>query len=490
MSYQLESIELSVRETPPDRLSFSIGKADSEGKAKATSKRRPDAILLVRVTIRQGDSEKVQGYSGDRPSFGWLDKRPDIEPSEKLTALLDLVETSRRIYLERGGDFESPFALWQKAYPAVAKVASENDCEELMASYASALVERAVIDAVCRAEQKPFHEMVREGRLGIEPGSVHPELAGIEFERIFPREPQTTFFIRHTVGLSDPIVDEDWPEEKRINDGEPETLKEYAERDGLRYFKIKISGDADKDLERLGRIWSSVLVEADQPAVTLDGNEAYTDIARFEEFVDRFESEHPGLFQHTLFIEQPLTRALTLDPSTSEIVRRIAEKKPLVIDEADGTTDAFRRAFEIGYSGCSHKNCKGVFKSLLNFALVHHWSETADRELILSGEDLSNMSIVPLHQDFAALGVLGIEHCERNGHHYSFGLSLLEKGEKESIARNHADLYVERDGEYFLRIEEGRVNTNSVHTEAFGTRTLPEWDSLTRWGDWRKANEA
>ncbi len=490
MSYQLESIELSVRELPPDRLSFSIGKADSKGKANAASKRRPDAILMVRATIESGGERKVHGYSGDRPSFGWLDKRPDVESSEKLTLLLDLVEASRGIYLKLGSEFDSPFALWQGAYREVAEAAKLRHCEDLMASYASALMERAVIDAVCRAEGMPFHELVRKGGLGIEPGSVHAELAGIAFAKIFPREPHTSFFIRHTVGLSDPIVGEDWPEEKRVRDGEPETLKEYAERDGLRYFKIKISGDADRDLDRLGRIWSSVLVERDRPVVTLDGNEAYTDIGKFANFVDRFESEHPGLFQHTLFIEQPLTRALTLDPSTAETVRRIAAKKPLVIDEADGTTDAFRKAFEIGYSGCSHKNCKGVFKSLLNYALIHHLSEETERELFLSGEDLSNMPIVPLHQDFAALGVLGVEHCERNGHHYAFGLSHLREGEKERIARAHTDLYVERGGEYFLRVEEGRVETRSVHSSAFGTNTRPDWDSLTPLDDWREENDA
>lgn len=490
MSYQLESIELAVRELPPDRLSFGIGKANSDGSAKATAKRRPSAILLVRASVSRAGEEAVFGFSGDRPSFGWLDKRTEISSAKKLTMLLDLVENSRRIYLEKGTDFESPFALWLEASSAVAEVARERSCEELMASYASALMERAVIDAVCRAEGRSFHEMVCEDRLGIDPGSIHAELEGIPFERIFPREPQTSFYVRHTVGLSDPITAEDWPEEKRINDGEPETLEEYAVRDGLRYFKIKISGDPGADLERLGQIWNSVLVGTDRPAVTLDGNESYTDIERFAEFVDRFEAVHPGLFQHTLFIEQPLTRAVTLDPSTAETVRRIAKKKALVIDEADGTTDAFRRAFEIGYSGCSHKNCKGVFKSLLNFALIHQWSETTDRELFLSGEDLSNMPIVPLHQDFAALGMLGVEHCERNGHHYAFGLSHLTEREKEAVAEEHSDLYVERDGELFLRIEEGMVEAASVQKKAFGTVTHPEWPSMVSLAEWRAATGA
>ena len=331
MSYQLESAELFVREMPPDRLNFGIGKSRVDGGAKSAAKRRPSAILLARVQIKTSDGSRAVGCSGDRPSFGWLDKRPEKSPEAKLTMLLDIVETSREIYLEKGADFASPFELWRSAFPAVEAYGEEHDYEDLMVSYASALFERAVIDAVCRVEEKPFATMVSEDRLGIDAGSVHPELKGVQFGNLVPGVPRKTFHIRHTVGLSDPIDDSEWAQDQRIGDGEPETLKEYAERDGLRYFKIKISGDAPADIERLGNIWNRVLVHCDRPVITLDGNEAYTDLDSFESFVERFDEEQPGMFQHTLFIEQPLTRALTLDPSTANSVRRIAAKKPLVI---------------------------------------------------------------------------------------------------------------------------------------------------------------
>ena len=112
------------------------------------------------------------------------------------------------------------------------------------------------------------------------------------------------------------------------------------------------------------------------------------------------------LFQHIRFIEQPLTRALTLDPKTKRAVARVSDTIPLIIDEADGTLTAFKEAHALGYSGVSHKNCKGFFKSLLNHGLCKIFAD-AGQWTFLSGEDLSNMPIVPLHQDFAALGVLG-----------------------------------------------------------------------------------
>ena len=129
------------------------------------------------------------------------------------------------------------------------------------------------------------------------------------------------------------------------------------------------------------------------------------------------------------------------------------------------------------------KNCKGVFKSLLNRALSFQLSAATDRDAFLTGEDLSNMPIVPLHQDFAALGALDITHCERNGHHYGFGLSHLSPAEKESVARLHPDLYVERKGEWFLDIREGAVQTRSLQGKGFGGGALPDRESLVPLGE-------
>lgn len=498
MPYRIDSIELFVREMPPARMKFSIGRQKGSVLTNDPAKRRPGAILLCRAKVSNGEGKSAEGCSGDRPSYGWLDKRPGRNSEEKLALLLDLVEAAREKWLEAGRKFESVFSLWQVAKEEVAKVSREAGAEDLMGSYASAMMERAVIDAVCWLEDKSFHEMVKENRLGIDPGAVHPQLEGVEFGAHFPDNPRTRFWIRHTVGLVDPIDDADWPGEKRIDDGEPETLLEYVEQHRLRYFKIKVSGDAERDLARLDAIWNRALAPAaEEPVITLDGNEAWDDIEAFAGFVDRFEREIPGMWDHTLFIEQPLTRALTLDPETTPWVRRIAEKKPLVIDEADGSPEAFRKAFGIGYSGCSHKNCKGVIKSLLNRVLCAHFEETTGREVFMSGEDLSLMPIVPLHQDFAALGVLGIAHCERNGHHYAFGLSHLTKKEKDRIAELNPDLYYERDGEWFLRVNSevapypysappGQVETIHLHAAGFGTVTRPDWDALVPLAEWRE----
>lgn len=480
--WHIESINVFVRELPPDRGSFVIGRQKSGTPPAPPKKRRPRGFLVVRLELADDKGNRSWGVSGDRPSFGWLDKRPHYPPEQKLQRLLNLVDSSRNVY-QQHSRFESPFKQSLINAAEISKIGRNVDHEDLSCSFASALFERAMIDAVCRIQKVSIFEAVRQNKLGFAPHIAFPELREFRLEHFILQRPLTTFNIRHTVGLADPLTKADLPESKRVNDGEPETLQEYVARDGLRYLKVKVSGEPEADLARLGKIWE-VVSRTNQPVITLDGNESYQDIDAFARFVEAFEAKQLGLFQHTAFIEQPLTRALTHDPATAKTVAAISEKKPLVIDEADGTLNSFRDAFQIGYSGTSHKNCKGFFKSLLNFCMTRHFEINDGRVAFQTGEDLSNMPLVPLHQDFAALGVLGIDHCERNGHHYSFGLEHLSDAERQLTKRLHSDLYIERHGGLFLNIRNGQVRCDSLQKPGFGVTFEPDFNNLIPLKDW------
>ena len=478
--YTIENIDLLIRETPPSRMTFSLGK--QTGKPKS-SFRRANAIGHVRLQLRDDRGRQSFGCSGDRLSFGWLDKRPNRSSIEKLRALVDLVYRSREIYLE-APSFKAPFEKVFTSHKAVMDAGRSLDHEDLTASYASALMERAILDAVCRMEQKTAFQMVTENRIGFRPEGIHPELTGFPILNSLPKRPRTEFIIRHTVGISDPITAADHAEDQRVNDGEPETLEEFVREQGVYYFKVKISGNATFDLDRLSRIWDA-LPKHPELVVTLDGNEAYEDLGEFAGFVDSLERDQIGLFQHMLFIEQPLTRRLTHDPKSKPWIDRMSKKMPLVIDEADGTLDSFKKAYALGYRGTSHKNCKSFYKSLTNFSLIAYL-ESKDQHAFMSGEDLGNLPIVPLHQDFAALGILDIEHCERNGHHYQFGLSHLTAKEKDDIANHHTDLYVKRGDEWFLNIQNGKVQCPSLQCPGFGVCTEPDWQEMIEMKAWLK----
>jgi hypothetical protein len=478
MSYRIQAIELYVRETLPGRMAFSLGK---KGGAGDVQQGLLNPLGHVRLVLKDSSGRETFGCSGDRLSVRWLDKRADRSFDQKRRELVELIETARTIALAHR-EFETPFEFWQTTSPEILKAGRAAGQEDLTSALASSLMERAVIDAVCRISDVSVFQAAEQDRLGIRPGDVYPELRDFEFSRALPEQPRTRFLIRHTIGMADPLVDSDLSDEQRVNDGLPETLEEYVRTDGLRSFKIKISGDTEHDLARLSRIWD-VIVQAEQPVITLDANEAFADLKQFAAFVTRYERELVGMFQHVAYIEQPLPRNLTLDPRTASEIRKLAERKPLLIDEADGKLEAFHEAHAIGYAGTSHKNCKGVFKSLLNLALVHHFLDRGE-PAFLSGEDLQNLPVVPLHQDFATLGMLDLEDCERNGHHYNRGLSMLSEREKTEIARRHRDLYVRRDDEWFLDIREGAVDCASLQCPGFGVAFEPDWASMTPLREW------
>jgi hypothetical protein len=471
--YRLEDIQVLVRETAPARSVFLRGRQDP---SKSPPEKKPHPIGFVRLPIADDEGRSTFGCAGDYLSVNWLDKRKRPE-AEKMKGLAALLEESARIYREHS-PFETPFQLWRGCYDKV-QAAGENLGEErLMSTFASAMVERAVLDGVCRLQSKPIFKAFHEDFLGFDPVQVHPELSGFDWKSSFRDSPKTSFYLRHTVGLGDPLTLADLNETNRVGDGEPETLEEYIRRDGVHYFKIKVSGRPDWDFERLKNIWG-VLPKSMQAGITIDANESYRDLESLQEFVGRLKTDLSGFYQHLLYLEQPVPRALTFDPTVEPAIRKMTESLPVIIDEADATVNSYKEAVALGYTGVSHKNCKGFFKSLLNHCLTA-WYRANGKETFMSAEDLMQVPIVPLHQDFASLGILGIEHCERNGHHYNYNLSMLTESEKAVVAKNHGDLYEERNGHRFLRVVDGQVECGSLQCPGFGVSGEPDWGSMTR----------
>lgn len=484
MSFSIKAIELYVRETKPGRMLFSLGKQEA-----ATGARQGLVNPLGHCRLILADSKGVETYgtSADRLSVRWLDKRPGRSLDQKRRELVRFLFAARELVMSVG-EFNTPFEFWQRTHPEIMKLGRQSNQEDLTSSFVSAQYERAVLDAFCRANGQSLFDMAKAGRLGFSGAALHSELSGFNFEASLPERPRSRFWIRHTIGTSDPLTTEEILPDQRINDGLPESLADYIQRDGVRFFKIKVSGKPDEDLARLVAIWD-VVVTAETPVISLDANEAFDNLKTFEKFLVRFSRELTGMFQHVAYIEQPLRRQLTLDSTTQKSIQRLAELKPLLIDEADGKVSAYKEALEIGYDGTSHKNCKGVFKSLGNYALMTKRSENG-RQTFLSAEDLQNLPVVPLQQDFTSLGLLNIEHCERNGHHYNFGMSMLSPHDRKNALASHPDLYREENGEGFLNIVNGQVHCASLQCPGFGIADEPDWASMFPMQEWVQLRHA
>lgn len=485
MTYRISSVDLYMRETPSPRMDFFIGKG------KAVFPKHLRALAEVRMTLSgDGGGAPVFGCAADWPSVGWLDKREGISAEQKLVGLLELVAFAAEIYAGEGGDgFNSPFALWYSCYQQILAEGRRKGLEDLSSAFASSILERALIDAVCRVEGRNFLSALESDIFKIRAGDVHDLLAGSDGFTSLPSKVHSRFAVRHTIGLADPLTATDLQDADRVNDGEPETLAEYIRQDGLTHFKIKVSGNAEEAMERLRRIWSVFENEnVSLPYVTLDCNEAYPDVEALEEFVNLLESEASAIFQCIALIEQPLPRSMQVDSSTAEVLRRISGRKPLIIDEGDGVVEAFRQARAVGYSGVSHKNCKGVFKSLLNRMLCDHWAKVEGTPAIMSAEDLTHMPLVSLHQDFSTVAALGLDNAERNAHHYFYGLSHLSAEETAAVSADFPELYVEKRGELFMDIRGGSVNCASVlRATGYGVQSEPNWSAMVPMLPWRLA---
>jgi hypothetical protein len=447
---------------------------------------RAAPLLTIAIEIADRQGARATGYAADFLAYRWFDKRPDKSLADNCADLLRAVDLARDLYLAAGKDgAATPFELWRATHPEIERQALAFGFNHLGAAFGSSMLERAVIDGVGRLTGRTYFELVRAGDLGVDLGAISPELRGREVREFLPARPLERLHVRHTVGLIDPITAADVAEP--VADGLPQTLEEYLDVDGIGWLKVKIGGAQDEDLARLDAIARVLERRERRFGITLDGNEQYRELDGFLALIEAIKAAPAlqRLWRQTLFIEQPLDRLVALDPGVAPALRALGRDKPVIIDEADGWVGAFKDAVALGYRGTSHKNCKGIYKSLHNLALAAVRNARLGRaELFLSAEDLSNLPVVPLQADLASVALLGIGHVERNGHHYFLGLGHLGEAEKADALAAHPDLYERRKGEVFVRITEGTLACASLQVPGMGFAALPDMAALTPVEDW------
>ncbi|MEM7233293.1 MAG: mandelate racemase, partial [Planctomycetota bacterium] len=313
-------------------------------------------------------------------------------------------------------------------------------------------------------------------------------LLGLDTRSHLPNSPLDTIGCRHTVGLADPIRSNEVPTGERLHDGLPQALDECIQFYGLRYFKVKVCGDHDQDLDRLGRM--ADLFNERCPngfSISLDGNEQYRDLTLLNSLLEALRSRENGerFVENVLYIEQPLGRDLALDASAASGIAALSELRPVIIDESDDLPDSFERATKLGYRGTSHKNCKGIFKSLRNLSLAKKLNtETGGENYFLSAEDLANTAVLPLQQDLSTVAALGIPHAERNGHHYFRCLDHLPRDEAEETAAKHESLYTRRGDSIGLDVTNGLIDVSSLRCAGYGYASRVDVESRTPLDEW------
>ena len=433
----------------------------------------PQAFVRARIALEAGI--EAVGASAELLAPKWFDKNLALTNEDNFRQLRDSLRLAREAYL---ADTRSRCAFRHAAscYQALIDSGSLRGLNPLVVGFGPALIDRALLDALCRALDVSFHDAIRCNAPGID-ASLTPDLAGFDLDRFLEGCRQLPDVdVRHTVGLVDPITAGDAT--LRVDDGLPETLEEVITVYANRYFKLKVSGDADADIARLTRI-AAVLDRLTTYRITLDGNEQFADAETAVRFWRRLEGT-PALRRMadaTLYIEQPLPRAVTLETD----IAALASAKPVLIDEADGTLDAFPAAAARGYTGVSSKNCKGFYKSLLNAARCARRNGEGGPRFFMSGEDLTTQAGLAVQQDLALVNLLGLRHVERNGHHYVHGFAGqgASRDEQRGFAEAHPDLYEGDADNVRLRLHDGRLHLKSLDQPGFATGAHPDFTTMT-----------
>jgi len=426
-------------------------------------------MVFVRVEA-EVDGRLSSGIASDLLPPKWFTKVPD-DPLDKEIA--DMLRVIRHALTHAIGlEAPSAFAAWQAIYERQAAWAKSEKIAPLLAHFGTSLVERALIEAVCRAAGRPLGQALRDGTLGFDPGAIHPVLAKRSAAELLPQQPLPKVLARHTVGLADPLSADAIPADELLNDSLPQSLDQCIRAYGLRHFKIKINGNLDADLDRLRIVAATIEQHAPGDyAFSLDGNEQFATVAEFRSHWASLAADTKlvSFFEHLLFVEQPLHRNIALDDSVSDGFEDWADQPPIIIDESDATIKSLPLALALGYAGTSHKNCKGIFKGVANACLLNARRE-AGHAAEMSGEDLCNVGPVAVIQDLAVMAALGIESVERNGHHYMAGLSQFPEVTQRQVQDAHPGLYRAGDrGWPTLDIRDGQIDLRSVNSQPFGT---------------------
>ncbi len=456
--------EIALFERPVHlRLPFRFG--------VVTLRECPQAFARARIALPDGRSQ--WGSAAELMAPKWFDKNLALSNDDNFDQLRRVSTIAREAYTSDRAP-ASAFGHFARHHDAHERACAVHGFNPLLANYGPALIDRAVLDALCRTLEISFYEAVRQNLVGM--GNAHPEFADIGMAPFLASlRPAETIEARHTVGMVDAITDANLA--SRVDDGLPETLQEAVRTYGHRYFKIKVGGQLEGDLARLGAI-AAVLDASPQPYfASLDGNEQYADAAGIAELLARMR-ETPSLarlYESILFVEQPIARqqALSVDLGDHAI------SKPVIIDESDGQFDSFVLARARGYAGVSSKTCKGFYKSLLNAARCTRWNrEQQAIRYFMSAEDLTTQAGLSVQQDLALVNLLGIPHVERNGHHYVNGMSALPEEEQQVFLDAHIDLYERSHGATRLRIADGRIALGSLDCPGFASAASPDFDTM------------
>ena len=334
---------------------------------------------------------------------------------------------------------ETQDELRRLAARAAAQHTPEDPMPHLAALVVASIVDHAVHDAFGRANGIDSYR-------GMGPDFMAWDLSrylGDGYKGVYPSQflradylPRVPVF--HLIGGLDVLREADVPG-GLPEDGVPNSLEKWIERDGVFCLKVKLRGtdmawDIDRTLQ-VSRIYHEVRTSRRpdipaRPFLTADTNEQCESPEYIVEYLEKVRERAPHVFDEILYIEQPTERDLSAHRFD---MRPVAAMKPVLIDESLTTPEDFRLAMELGWSGIALKSCKCLSSDMLFVPMA----EMAG--IPYAVQDLTNPSIALIESVGLAARTHTIKGVEANSRQFF-------PAANEAVAKVHPRLCEIRDG--------------------------------------------
>src|ERR1051326_2965797 len=174
--------------------------------------------LFVRTTVTVA-GETAIGLSAEGLPPKWFTKNPNTTFEQDLPEMLEAIHQAAKLAEQIAPEPVCYYEFWRELYDGQSEWAKTRHVPPLLANLGVSLVERAVLDGLCRGAGQPLHRMIAANRLGIRLGDIYPELGNSQPHDFLPGTPLGAFFVRHTIGLGDPLSPGDITPSERVDDG-------------------------------------------------------------------------------------------------------------------------------------------------------------------------------------------------------------------------------------------------------------------------------
>lgn len=309
----------------------------------------------------------------------------------------------------------------------------------------------ALHDAYGNALSLPVYETYNGAYMNRDLGNYLEPAEGVSitFRGKFPADylsawRQDQLRVWHLVGGLD-VLDREHGDGHLINDGEPQVLSDWIERDGIHCLKIKLRGDdADWDFQRILQV--GAIAQGRGPYwLSADFNCTVTDPEYVNSVLDRIQHVSPRVYDSIWYVEQPFPYDLE---SHRIDVHSIASRKPLLMDESAHNWEYVRLGRTLGWNGVALKTCKTQTGALL----MQAWAKAHGMHLMV--QDLTNPMLAQIPHVLLAAYAGTMMGVESNSMQFYPDASIAE-------ARVHPAVYRRRDGQ---------LDLTSIRGPGFGYR--------------------